>query len=88
MAEYREEGELTIRIGLLAAFGDAYEGDDDGYAWLDRFRREVQPRLVRAVFEELRKDPSFDVIPVTRGRAPDENVEIEVRLRAGEPADT
>lgn len=87
MALYREDGSLTIRVHLSAEFGDEYEGDDDGYAWLERFRREVQPRLVRAVFEALRSDPSFEAIPVSRGRAPDENVEVEVRLRAGDAAE-
>jgi hypothetical protein len=84
MPRYREDADLTIRIGLRAEFGESYEGDDDGYAWLERFRAEVQPRVVRAVFEALRSDGAFDAIPVSRGRSPEENVEIEVRLRTGE----
>jgi hypothetical protein len=82
MTTYREDGALTIRIELAAEFDDSYEGDDDGYAWLARFRKEVQPRVVRAVFDALRSDPAFDVIPVSRGRSPDENVEVEVRFKA------
>lgn len=80
-AVHREEGALTIRIELSAEFDEDYEGDDDGNAWLERFRREVQPNVVRAVFEALRADKRFDVIPVSRGHAPDENVDVEVRLR-------
>lgn len=80
---YREDGALTIRIELGAEFDDAYEGDDDGYAWLERFRRDVQPRVVRALFEALRSDPDFDAIPVSRGRSPDDNVEVEVRYKKG-----
>jgi len=81
MTVHREEGALTIRIELSAEFGETYEGDDDGYAWLERFRGDVQPKLVRALFEALRSDKRFDVIPVSRGRSPDENVDIEVRFR-------
>lgn len=81
MAVHREEGALTIRIELSAEFDDDYEGDDDGLAWLERFRSEVQPSVVRAVFDALRANRKFDVIPVTRGRAPDENVDVEVKLR-------
>lgn len=83
MAAYREQGELTIRIALGAEFADDYEGDDDGYVWLARFREQVQPRVVRAVFDALRADGAFDAVPVSRGRAPDENVEVDVRFRVG-----
>jgi hypothetical protein len=81
MAVHREEGALTIRIELSAEFAEDYEGDDDGLAWLERFRREVQPNVVRAVFESLRQSRRFDVIPVSRGRSPDENVDVEVRFK-------
>lgn len=81
MPVHREEGALTIRLELSAEFGEDYEGDDDGNAWLERFRKDVQPRVVRAVFEALREGKRFDAIPVSRGRAPDENVDIEVRFR-------
>jgi hypothetical protein len=81
MAVHREEGSLTIRIELAAEFGDDYEGDDDGNAWLERWHADVRPRVVRALFEALRSDPRFDAIPVSRGRAPAENVDVEVRFK-------
>ena len=81
MPVHREEGALTIRIELSAEFDESYEGDDDGNAWLERFRREVQPNVVRALFETLRAHRKFDVIPVSRGRSPDENVDVEVRFK-------
>jgi hypothetical protein len=81
MAVHREEGALTIRIELSAEFDEDYEGDDDGNAWLERFRRDVQPNVVRALFEALRASRKFDVIPVSRGRSPDENVDVEVRFK-------
>jgi hypothetical protein len=81
-ALYEENGVFNIRIELSAKFEDDYEGDDDGYVWLEKWRAAVQPRLVRAVFEALRSDASFDAIPVSRGRAPDENLDVEVRFEA------
>jgi hypothetical protein len=76
-----EEASLTIRIDLRAEFAPEYDGDDDGRAWLERWRAVVQPKVVRAVFDALRTDPSFDVIPASRGKSPDENVDIDVRFR-------
>ncbi|MGH7436827.1 MAG: hypothetical protein ACRENE_14230 [Polyangiaceae bacterium] len=70
-----------LSIELSAEFDADYEGDDDGYAWLDRWRRVVQPRLVRAVFEQLRAAGTFDAVPVSRGKNPDDEMEIAVRFR-------
>lgn len=83
---YEENGTLTIHLELAAAFDESYEGDDDGYVWLQRFRSTVQPKIIRAVFDALRNEASIDAIPVSRGRAPDENVDIEVRVRARGPS--
>jgi hypothetical protein len=85
MAVHREEGSLTIRVELSAEFDESYEGEDDGYVWLERFRAEVQPGVVRSVFEALRKNGAFDVIPVSRGRSPEEHIDVEVRLRPSRP---
>ena len=80
MSVHREEGRFTIRIDLAAEFGEDYEGDDDGYAWLQRFRDELRPRLARAVFDALRSSPDFTAVPTSRGTSPDENLEIDVRF--------
>lgn len=77
---HREEGRFTIRIELSAEFDEDYEGDDDGYAWLARFRDAIRPRVARAVFDALRSDPSFRAVPTSRGASPDENLEIDVRF--------
>ncbi len=82
MPVHREEGRFTIRVELSASFDESYEGDDDGYAWLEQFRERIQPRLAKAVFDVLRDGGRFDAIPVTRGASPDENLEIDVRLKA------
>jgi hypothetical protein len=81
MPIHREEASFTIRIQLSAEFNEAYEGDDDGFAWRERWRANVKPKLVRAVFDALRADPTFEATPITRGLSPDENTEIDVTLR-------
>ncbi len=83
---HREEATFVVRIELSAEFDDAYEGDDDGYAWLERWRASVQPRVTRAVLEHLRAQPAFDAVPVSRGKNPVDEVEIAVRFRTAAPA--
>ncbi|HWX09371.1 MAG TPA: hypothetical protein VNY33_05285 [Gaiellaceae bacterium] len=83
MAVHREEGSFIVRIELSAEFGEAYEGDDDGNAWLQRWRARVQPRLARAIFEQLRAEPGFTAVPSSRGKNPEVELEISVRF---EPA--
>jgi hypothetical protein len=41
----------------------------------------VQARVVRAVFAELRADPSFEAVPASRGKNPEDEIEIAVRFR-------
>lgn len=81
MPNYREEDAFTIRLDLAAEFGDAYEGDDDGYAWLEEWKARVRPAVVRAVFDALRSDLRYDVMPVSRGASSDRELEISVRLK-------
>jgi hypothetical protein len=81
MAVHREEGAFVVRIDLTADFGEDYDGDDDGYAWLEAWHARVRPRLVRAVFDELRAEAGFSVIPVSRGKNPDDEIEIAVRFQ-------
>jgi hypothetical protein len=81
MAVHREHARFVVRIELSAEFDEGYEGDDDGYAWLARWRSRVQPRVLRAVFEQLRAEPGFSAVPASRGKSPDDEVEIDVRFR-------
>ncbi|HTB77494.1 MAG TPA: hypothetical protein VK762_29825 [Polyangiaceae bacterium] len=80
MAVHREEGSFTVRIELSAEFDEAYDGEDDGNAWLQRWRARVQPRLARAIFDQLRAEPGFTAVPASRGRNPEEELEIAVRF--------
>jgi hypothetical protein len=81
MTVHREEGRFVVSIDLSAEFDEDYEGDDDGYAWLEAWRARVQPRLVRAVFEQLRAEPGFSVVPASRGKNPEDEIEIAVRWK-------
>jgi hypothetical protein len=80
MAVHREEGRFVVRIELSAEFGADYEGDDDGYAWLAEWRARIQPRIARAVIAELRTDRRFSAVPASRGKSPDEELELDVRF--------
>ena len=82
MAVHREEGRFVVRIELSAEFGADYEGDDDGFAWLADWRARVQPRIASLVLAELRADRRFSAVPASRGRHPDEELEIDVRFDA------
>src|SRR5207244_8307824 len=81
MTVHREQARFEIRLDLSAEFDEDYEGDDDGNAWLERWRATVRPRLLAALFEALRSDPAFDAIPTSRGASPDDEVMVDVRFR-------
>jgi hypothetical protein len=80
MPVHREEASFTVRIELSAEFGDDYEGEEDGNAWLERWRARVGPRLVKAIFEQLRAEPGFTAVPSSRGKNPEDELEIAVRF--------
>jgi hypothetical protein len=80
MTVYREEGGFVVRIDLSAEFDEDYDGDDDGYAWLEAWRERVRPRVIRAVFDELRGEAGFTAVPVSRGKSQNDEIEIAVRF--------
>jgi hypothetical protein len=79
---HREERSFSIDVNLVAEFDDAYEGDEDGYAWVQRFEAGLKPRLVAAVTEALRSDPRFALLAAPRGKDPERTLELELRLKA------
>jgi hypothetical protein len=81
MAVHREEAGFVVRIELSAEFEEDYEGDDDGYAWLEGWRLRVLPRVVRAVMSELRAEPGYDAVPASRGKNPEDEIEVAVQFR-------
>jgi hypothetical protein len=78
IVNHREEAKLTIELHLQAEFAESYEGDADGYAWLRDFRATVQPQLLQAVAAILRNARHVQARPFSRGRNPEEHVEIQV----------
>jgi hypothetical protein len=79
---HREERSFSIDINLVAEFDDAYEGDEDGLAWLQRFDAVLKPKLVAAVTEALRADPRFSLRAAPRGKDPERALELELRFKA------
>jgi hypothetical protein len=79
---HREEHSFSIDINLVAEFDDAYEGDEDGLAWLERFDAVLKPKLVAAVTEALRADPQFSLRAAPRGKDPERALELELRFKA------
>jgi hypothetical protein len=80
MDVYREETTWTIRIEAEARFDDDYDGDMDGYAWRERFHREVQPRIMAALFRELNALPEWKVRPGNRGLSSHDEVLVHLEL--------
>jgi hypothetical protein len=79
---HREEQSYSIDVNLVAEFDDAYEGEEDGFVWLQRFEAELKPRLAAAVTEALRSDPRFLLLAAPRGKDPDRTLELELRFKA------
>jgi hypothetical protein len=79
---HREERSYSIEINLVAEFDDSYEGDEDGFAWFERFEGRLKPQLVAAVTQALRADPRFALLAAPRGKDPDRTLELELRFKA------
>lgn len=79
---HREERTFAIELSLVAEFDDSYEGDEDGFAWFQRFETSIKPRLTAAVSEALRSDPRFLLLAAPRGKDPERTLELELRFKA------
>lgn len=82
---HREEKTFSITLHLAADFADDYTGDDDGFAWHDRFQQSVRPALVAAVYEALRSQPRFRAVSAPRGRDPEAALDLDVSYEAPKP---
>jgi hypothetical protein len=78
---HREERVFSVIFTVSSEFDDDYQGDEDGFAWHARFEEELKPRLVAAIFDAVRADPSWDAIVAPRGRDPERAIEIELKNR-------
>jgi hypothetical protein len=79
---HREERSYAIELSLVAEFDEAYEGDEDGFAWFERFEAGLKPQLVAAVTTALRADPRFSLLAAPRGKDPERTLELELRFKA------
>lgn len=75
---HREQKTFTITLNLSAEFPDDYSGDEDGFAWYERFLRGVRPALVASVFEALRAQSRFHAVAAPRGRDPEAALDLDV----------
>ena len=82
---HREEKTFTITLNLSAEFSDEYAGDDDGFAWHERFQQTVRPALVAAVHEALRRDSRFRAVSAPRGRDPESALDLDVSYEVSKP---
>jgi len=79
---HREERSYAIELSLVAEFDESYEGDEDGFAWFERFEAKLKPQLVAAVTTALRADPRFSLLAAPRGKDPERTLELELRFKA------
>ncbi len=75
-----EEREFQVVLHLRAEFPEDYAGQEDGFAWHERFQAELRPALLRALTATLRAAPHVSTLPSPRGRDPESCVELEVRF--------
>jgi len=80
---YVEERDFTLRLELRCEFPAEYEGDLDGYAWLQEFHDRIAPRVVRAVQHAIQAHPGWRIRPGNRGRAPADEVLLVVERIPG-----
>ena len=79
---HREERSFSIELSLIAEFDDTYEGDEDGFAWFERFESQLKPALTRAVIDALKQDGRFNLRAAPRGKDPERTLELELRFKA------
>lgn len=80
--KHQEQKTFTITLHLSAEFADDYTGDDDGFAWHERFQRFVRPAIVTAVYGALRADPKFRAVAAPRGQDPESALDLDVSFDA------
>lgn len=77
------ERTFLLRFSLQAEIPEAlFEGDDfEEDAWLDEWEVGIKPRLIRAVFAELRDAPGWTAHVRNRGISPLDEIEIVATRR-------
>ena len=73
---YQEDKTFILRFNLESQFPENYDGNDDNFAWLQDWETRVKPGLLKVIFSELRKYPSWTVHVRNRGMSTTDEVEI------------
>ncbi|HEY5599261.1 MAG TPA: hypothetical protein VIK48_01110 [Candidatus Manganitrophaceae bacterium] len=73
---YREEKTFNLRFSLSAEFPEEVDGEEDDYAWLQEWEREMKPQLLKALFASLRRYPSWKAHIRNRGVSAEDEIEI------------
>lgn len=73
---YQEDKTFNLRFSLEAQFPESYEGNDDNFGWLHDWETRVKPDLLKVLFSELRKYPSWSAHVRNRGMTAADEVEI------------
>jgi hypothetical protein len=73
MSAYVEEREFNLRFELRAAFGDDYQGDEDGYAWTKEFPG-IAAEIVAAAASIVARHPGWSVRGGNRGRSSEDEI--------------
>ena len=73
MSAYVEEREFNLRFELRAAFGDDYQGDEDGYVWTKEFPG-IAAEIVAAAAAIVSRHPGWSVRGGNRGRSSEDEI--------------
>jgi hypothetical protein len=73
---FREEKTFRFRFSLEANFPEDYEGEEDSYAWLQEWEKQIKPELLKLIFGSLRRHSSWTVRVRNRGLSPHDEIEI------------
>jgi hypothetical protein len=73
MSTYVEEREFVLRFELRAAFGEDYQGDEDGYEWAKEFPS-MAAEIVQAAAAVVGRHPGGSGRGGNRGRSSDDEV--------------
>ena len=77
MKPYVEEREFVLRVVMRRSFAEAYDGEEDGYAWTAELRP-VLGQVVEGALGTLSKRPGWTVRTANRGLSPEDEVTIVI----------
>lgn len=80
---YTEDRTFLLRFSVEARFPEAYDGDEDGYAWTKEWEGEMKADVLKAVFGALRRHPHWTAHIRNRGASVQDEVEVVVTKHIG-----